>query len=401
MVSSSLAPKRVAIFTGNYNHIADGVSLTLNRLVDYLERNGTEVLVFAPTIKHPPMQHAGTLIPAPSIRMPLPNRSEYRLTTHFPRRIRTALDRFNPSIIHVATPDALGKGAVAYGKKNGIPVVSTYHTHFSSYLSYYRLQWLESWVWRYLQQFYSQCEEVYVPSPSMIEVLEKHGIRGNLHLWERGVDTQRFNPARRSLPWRRQLGIADDEVVITFVSRLVWEKGLDIFAEVLEGLQEKGIPHRSLVAGSGPAREELEERLPETIFLGYQSGNALATAYASSDLFLFPSETETFGNVTLEAMASGIPAVCANATGSRSIIRNGVTGYLATPRDTPSFLKHVAQLVMDKDLRSNMGQLSLKRALEFDWPVILSRMNNYYNGVLSRHAAQREALLDEKLATQA
>lgn len=399
MISSPLAPKRIALFTGAYNHIADGVSLTLNRLVDYLERNGSEVLVFAPTIKNPPIEHAGTLISAPSMRMPLPNRSEYRLTTRFPRYIRKELDQFKPSILHIASPDQLGKGALKYGIKNDIPVVSTYHTHFSSYLSYYNLDFLGNWFWGYLQKFYSQCEEVYVPSASMIDVLEQHGIKGNLHLWERGVVTELFNPGRRSMAWRQNLGIADDEIVITFISRLVMEKGLDTYAEVLEGLAAKGIKHRSLIVGDGPARKELEKRLPNTLFLGHQTGDALATAYASSDIFLFPSETETFGNVTLEAMASGVPAVCANATGSRSIIRDGITGYLAEPRNTASFLQYVEKLATDNDLRKKMGQLSLKRAQEFDWPVILAKMDAYYNGVISRRMAKNQAALEGKYAS--
>ncbi len=399
MVSSPLAPKRIALFTGAYNHIADGVSLTLNRLVAYLEKTGSEVLVTAPTIKNPPIEHAGTLISAPSVRVPLPNRSEYRLTTGLTRQIRESLDQFNPSIIHIASPDRLGKQVIEYAKKKNIPVVATYHTHFSSYLTYYKLQWFESWIWSYLRKFYQDCEEVYVPSPSMIDVLEEHGIEGNLHLWERGVETDKFNPGKRSLAWRRNLGIGDEEVVITFISRLVWEKGLDIYAEVLEGLKAKGIAHRSLIVGDGPAKNELESRLTDTIFLGHQTGETLATAYASSDIFLFPSETETFGNVTLEAMASGIPAVCANATGSRSIIRDGITGFLATPRDSDSFLGYVEQLATDADLRAKMGQLSLKRAMKFDWPVILEKMNVYYNGVISRHLIKQQTILDSKYAS--
>ena len=398
MVSSPLAPKRIALFTGAYNHIADGVSLTLNRLVKYLEENGSEVLVFAPTIKNPPIDHAGTLVAAPSVRMPLPNRAEYRLTTHFPRFIRKKLEEFQPSLIHVASPDRLGTGAVNYGVANDIPVVATYHTHFSSYLAYYKLQWLESWIWNFLRGFYGKCEEVYVPSASMIDVLEQHGISGNLHLWERGVVTELFNPERRSMAWRRQQGIKDDEVVITFISRLVWEKGLDIYADVVEKLKAKGIAHRSMIVGDGPARQELEERLKDTLFLGHQSGEDLATAYASSDVFLFPSETETFGNVTLEAMASGVTPVCANATGSRSLIRDGVTGFLAQPRNEDAFYNHVERLVLDADLRSKMGQLSLKRAQEYDWPVILEKMNTYYNGVISRHMLKKQAELDSRYA---
>lgn len=299
--------------------------------------------------------------------------------------------RFNPHLIHVASPDPLGKQAIKFAKKYDIPVVASYHTHFSSYLDYYKLGIFKGLLWRFLRRFYSQCEQVYVPSQSMIDVLRSHDIDGNLFLWERGVEMSLFNPERRSMQWRRNLGIADDEVVVTFISRLVWEKGLSVFVDVINGLKARGIAHRSVIVGDGPARAELEDQLSDTLFLGHQKGEALATAYASSDIFFFPSETETFGNVTLEAMASGLPAVCANATGSRSLIRDGVTGFLAEPRNAASFLEPVSRLIQDKELRIGMGQLALKRAKQYDWPVILQRINGYYDELLREKAAKKEA----------
>ncbi len=391
-----MIPKRIALFSGAYNHIADGVTLTLNRLVSYLIDTGNDVRVFAPTVDQPAISHAGTLIPTPSL--PIPGRPEYMLSTGLSRRIRDEIRAFNPTIFHIATPDLAGYKALKFGIKRGAPVVASYHTHFTSYLKYYKLQRLQPVVWNYLRWFYSHCEEIYVPSASMADVLRGQGIRENLHLWQRGVDTHLFNPARRSLEWRRALGINDDEVVIAFISRLVWEKGLDVYAEVIESLTRKGIPHRSVIVGDGPARTELETRLKDTLFLGYQRGQELATSYASSDLFLFPSETETFGNVTLEAMASGIPAVCADATGSRSLIRDGVSGFLATPRDTPSFLHYVERLVLDESLRRNMGQLANKHAQDYAWPVIMARIDSYYDRVLRKSAEQLELTEQNKLA---
>ena len=375
-----MVPKKIALFSGAYNHIADGVTLTLNRLVKHLVNSGSDVRIFAPTIKRPAISHVGPLIPTPSI--PMPGRPEYRISTGLSRRIRSEIKRFKPDIVHIATPDRVVYKALKLAKKLNIPVVSSYHTHFASYLKYYKMQRLENWMWDYLRWFYSECEQIYVPSESMAEVLREQGITKNLHLWERGVFVDLFTPGRRSDEWRRQNGIGKEEVVISFISRLVWEKGLDIYAKVIESLKEKGIPHRSVIVGDGPAREELEERLTDTLFLGYQRGDDLANAYASSDIFLFPSETETFGNVTLEAMASGLPAVCADATGSRSLIRDGITGYLATPRNYQSFLHYVERLALDPTLRQTMGRLARKRALEFAWPVILSKIEGYYDTLL-------------------
>lgn len=370
---------RVALFTGAYNHIADGVSLTLNRLVAYLGRQGVDVRVFAPTSDTPALQHAGTLVPVPSV--PIPGRPEYRLSVGLTPRLRREILDFAPDVVHIATPDALGFQALRLARKHDIPVVSTYHTHFSSYLSYYGAGWLEGALWRYARWFYGQCEAVYVPSQSMLDVLKAEGVDGNLAVWARGVETDRFNPERRSERWRAQLGFAPDDVVVAFVGRLVWEKGLTVFADVIESLQQRGVPHRSLVVGDGPARAELEARLGQTVFTGHLGGTDLAVAHASSDVFVFPSETETFGNVTLEAMASGVPTVCADATGSASLVESGETGFLVPPRNSAAFAAATETLVLDADLRHRMGAAALQRAQGFAWSQILRQMLDNYRDI--------------------
>ncbi len=374
--------KRIALFTGAYNHIADGVSLTLNRLVAHLKRQGVAVRVFAPTVDDPPLDHAGTLVPAPSVA--LPGRSEYRFTLGITPSVREELEAFDPTLYHIATPDLLGRHALSMAQSTGTPAVSSYHTHFSSYLKYYHLDLFESALWSYLRRFYQQCEQVYVPSAAVADILRDHDITEGLRLWERGVDTDRFTPERRSRSWRRSHGIDEDEVVVTFVSRLVWEKGVDVYADVIERLERKNVPHRSMVVGDGPAREELEARLPNTTFTGFLEGEDLARAYASSDVFLFPSDTETFGNVTLEAMASGLPTVCARAVGSRDLVNDGVTGRLCPPGDVSAFTEATRQLVENASRRNRMSTAAFERAQSFRWETILEKMNGYYDEVLGR-----------------
>lgn len=371
---------RLAIFAGAYNHVADGVSLTLNRLVAYLEAQGIPVRVIAPTVPNPPVDHAGTLLPAPSI--PAPGRSDYRLTYSLSAEVEEALARFNPTLIQVATPDLLGLQALRLSKRWGIPRVASYHTHFSSYLKYYRLGLLEPALWGYLRWFYNQFQQVYVPSPSMMEVLEAQGFTSDLRLWARGINVETFNPEQRSMDWRRSHGIADDEVVVTFVSRLVWEKGLDTLADTLQTLERHGVPHRSVIVGSGPAYESLRARLPRTIFTGYLGGEDLGRAYASSDVFLFPSDTEAFGNVVLEAAASGLPAVCADATGSSSIVQDGQTGFLVPPGNTPAFAEALRTLIEDADLRRRFGKAALERSKHFRWDQVLGRLYGDYHDAL-------------------
>ena len=380
------SPTRVALFAGAYTHIADGVSLTLNRLVDHLEQNGVEVRVFAPTVDDPAIEdHAGTLTSVPSL--PVPGRSEYRLSLGLTPSVREALEAFDPTLYHIATPDLLGHHALRRAHATDTPVVASYHTHFSSYLKYYHLGLLEAPVWSYLRSFYNRCRQVYVPTHAMAEVLRGQGIDSDLRLWPRGVDTTRFAPTRRADEWRRSHGIGDDEVVVAFVSRLVWEKGLDVYAEVVERLEQQGVPHHSLVVGDGPAREDLEARLPHTTFTGFLDGTELARAYASSDVFLFPSDTETFGNVTLEAMASGLPTVCADAAGSRDLVEDGTTGRLCPPGDVEAFTDAVRTLAVDDVRRRRMGTAAHKRAQDFTWPAVLGRMRRYYDEVLTHHSS--------------
>ncbi len=375
-------PRRVALFTGAYNHIADGVTLTLNRLVEHLESIGDEVLVFSPTNENPLIKHKGTLVPVPSLMAP--GRPEYLLSTGFPAEARKRLREFRPTLFHIATPDFLGFRALRLAKSWNMPVVTSFHTHFSSYLKYYKLGAIEDPLWMLARWFYGRCDQIYVPSMSIARMLRKRGVETDVRLWPRGVDSSFFNPGKRSMEWRRSIGISDNEIIVTFVSRLVWEKGLGVFADVIESLSRDGIPHRSVIVGDGPARSVLEQRLPGTVFVGFKRGEELATAYASSDIFLFPSDTETFGNVTLEAMASGLPTVCADASGSDALVSSGKTGYLVPPGESHEFTERMRELVLNEDLRNAYSYAATEAAIEYHWPSILARLVGYYDELVGR-----------------
>lgn len=386
-VHAPVAGRRIALFAGAYNHISDGVALTLNRLVRYLESHGAKVLIFAPTTNKPPaLSHNGTLISVPSI--PVPGRSDYRLSVGISRKGWSRLEAFEPDLVHIATPDYAGAQALKWAKSREVPVVSSFHTHFTAYLKYfaeynplYRMDFLEDTAWRYGRWFYSQVEHIYVPSPSIGNMLRSHGITSGIRVWARGVDPERFSPDHRSRKWRLAHGFEEEDVVVSYVGRLVWEKNLAVFAEVLEKLNAAGTAHKGLIVGDGPARDTLKERLKDTVFTGPLEGTELATAYASSDVFLFPSDTETFGNVTLEAMASGLPTVCANASGSDLLVLDGETGYLAPPRDTAVFLEHVNRLISDHQLRGALGRAARERAMAFEWTNIMGHLASYYQEI--------------------
>lgn len=371
---------RVAIFTGNYNHIQDGVSLTLNRLVAYLEAHGVPVIVFGPTIDEPAIDHEGEFVPVPSV--PVPGRSEYRVTVGFPESAQNRLREFEPTLIHLATPDVLGFRAMRWGQANNIQIVASYHTHFTSYLKYYNLDMLKMLGWKYLAWFYSQCKHIYVPSPSMANELNEEGIEEGIRIWARGVNTDDFNPKHRDMEWRRSVGFQDSDKVVSFVSRLVWEKNLQTFVDTVKRLQQNTSNVKAMVVGDGPAKKELEHMLPEAHFTGFVTGRQLSRAYASSDVFLFPSETETFGNVTLEAMSSGLPCVVADATGSRSLVESGVNGFLAAPRDTQEFARCVARIVEDHSLWEEMSKAARQKALAYSWDNVNGKLLEDYREAL-------------------
>ncbi|MFU8811985.1 MAG: glycosyltransferase family 4 protein [Balneolaceae bacterium] len=372
---------RVALFSGNYNHIRDGVSLTLNRMVGFMQQHGVEFLIFAPTKPEPALEHNGTLASVPS--KSIPGRPEYLISTGLPADRIEKLEAFKPDLVHIATPDILGYKALKWAQANNVPVVSSFHTHFASYLKYYKLQMLEPLGWAYFRWFYAQCEQVYVPTPSMAEELEKQGIETDLRIWARGIETDRFGTENRSEQWRKELGFKEGDLVITFISRLVWEKNLRIYANVVNRLMEKHDHVKGLVVGDGPAMEEMKQMMPKAVFTGFLTGKELSTAYASSDLFLFPSDTETFGNVTLEAMASGLPCVVADAVGSKSLVEHGQNGFLANVDNEAEFYDYTEQLVLNGNLRNEMSRKSVEKAEGYSWEVINGLLLEYYKDALT------------------
>lgn len=372
-------PLRVALVTSSYNYIADGVALTLNRLVGYLESHGVEVHVFAPIADRPAFMHKGTIVPVPSI--PLPARPEYRLALGMAGYVKRQLLDFQPDVIHIAVPDLLGHAALNLARRHRIPAVASYHTRYETYLRHYwYLAPLEGLLKRILRRFYGACREVYVPSESTREALLADGLKDNFKPWPRGIDTARFSPIRRSTSWRARNGIGEDELVILHVSRLVREKRLDTLTQALNQIT---VPHRVVIVGDGPDYEFAAQQLPQALFTGFLTGADLATAYASSDIFVFPSDSESFGNVTLEAMASGLPCVCADATGSRSLVVAGETGFLADADDADAFARHITKLAADGDLRRSMGEAARARALTFDWDETMARLLGYYKTLLA------------------
>ncbi|MFC7048062.1 glycosyltransferase family 4 protein [Emcibacter nanhaiensis] len=384
--------RKVALFSGNYNYIKDGAALALNRLVAYLERKGFEVLVFSPTTDTPAIRdYAGTVVSVPSI--PVPGRGEYRIGLGLTRSVRERLDDFDPDIIHLSAPDYLGYSAQKYGLENGLPVVASFHTRYETYLRYYGLGWAEKYLLKYLRYFYQRCDHVYVPTESVAEILRGTDLARDIRIWSRGVETNLFTPERRDLNWRQSLGIQNNEIVISFVGRLVLEKGLDVLADFSRRLERRGLAHRILVVGDGPARGKLEKMLPEAIFTGFLHKEELARAYASSDIFFNPSVTEAFGNVTLEAMACGVPTICADASGSRCLVKHEETGFLVDPADREGYVDAAEQLISSANLRTVMRLAARVNALRHDWENVMRVLLGHYIEILDLPEETREQVI--------
>ncbi len=384
---------RIALFSGNYNYTRDGANQALNRLVGSLLGRGAKVRVYSPKVANPDFAPTGDLVGVPNVPMPVKGRGEYRMPTHLGAAVKRDLAAFAPNIVHLSSPDPAAHAALRWARAQGIPVLASVHTRFETYPRYYNMAFLEPLIVKGLRRFYNRCDALVAPSQSMIDELRAMGMHSDIGLWSRGVDRTIFSSARRDPEWRRSLGLADDDVAIVFLGRLVMEKGLDVFAETIVRLRASGAPHKVLVIGDGPARSWFEDNLPGGIFAGFKTGEGLGQALASGDVFFNPSVTETFGNVTLEAMASGLPVVAAGATGSASLVADNVTGRLVEPSgskdaDAAAFATALAPYCTDPALRRAHGAAGETRACEYSWEAINAVVADTYIRLI---AARRSA----------
>ena len=374
-----LAGLKIALFSGNYNMVRDGANQALNRLVEYLLRQGAKVRIYSPTVPEPAFPPTGDLVSIPSV--PLPGRSEFRFPLSLTPTIRRDLAAFQPDVLHISSPDLVSHRAVTWARRRGIPILASVHTRFETYPRYYGLGFTEPGVEAVLRRLYRRCDALVAPSPSMVEVLREQRMNFDVSIWSRGVDRAIFGPDKRDLTWRRELGFGDDEVVIAFLGRLVMEKGLDKFAEAVAILRRRGIPHHVLVIGEGPAGGWFKDQLgEEACFIGFRSGAGLGQALASADLLFNPSITETFGNVTLEAMASGLPVVAAGATGSTSLVEDGVSGTLVPPEGdvASAYADALARYIAEPALRAAHGAAGELRSRDFSWDAINQAVADVY-----------------------
>jgi len=388
---------RIALFSGNYNYTRDGANQALNRLVGSLLAKGAAVRVYAPKVASPDFAPTGDLVGLPNVPLPVKGRGEYRMPTHLGAAVKRDLEAFRPNIVHLSSPDPAAHAALRWARAQGVPVLASVHTRFETYPRYYKMAFLEPLIVKGLRRFYNRCDALVAPSQSMIDELLAMRMHDHIGLWSRGVDRTIFSSARRDPEWRCNLGLADGDVAIVFLGRLVMEKGLDVFAETIVRLRDAGAPHKVLVIGDGPARGWFETNMPGAIFAGFKTGEALGQALASGDVFFNPSVTETFGNVTLEAMASGLPVVAAGATGSASLVADGITGRLVSPSgskesDAAAFAAALAPYCIDPALRTAHGAAGETRACDYSWEAINQVVADTYVQLIGERERRRSSI---------
>ncbi len=377
---SSISDIKVAYFAGSMKPGHDGVTRVLYRMIKELNKRKVRNIFFSPII---PVETDRTtsMIEVPSVTFPL--YKDYKLPLPFQSHIEKSLNLFKPDIIHINSPCPLGYAGVKYGQKHNIPVVATYHTHFASYAKYYNIKALEYFGWSYLKNLYNKCDKVFVPSKPIMKELSMHGFR-TIDYLPHGVDTEMFNPGFKKENWKKDLGIYN-KTALLFAGRLVWEKDLATLAATYRILADKRDDLAFVLAGDGPVKEELKRQMPGALFLGQLSGEKLSTAYASSDIFVFPSTTETFGNVTVEAMASGTTAVCAREGGAYGIIDEGVNGLISSPRDPDDLAKNIELLADNSELRMRLSQNALNFARSQSWSRIFESLFASYLELINRN----------------
>lgn len=364
---------RIAIFSDTYVPEINGVALTLQRYTDYLEESGIEYQLFVPSSSEPvpSVPQVQRLMSIPFILY-----RNCRFTIPNPAHINQVLDKFQPTLIHIATPFNIGLYGLHYGKKNHIPMVASYHTHFDDYLAYYHLSFFKNAIWKYMEWFHRSFEKVYAPSLSTKEKLLSRKIHTDIDIWGRGVDHRFYSPIKKSPYFFKEYYQIKNKKILLYVGRIAPEKDiqmvLDTFYHLPEHLKKDA---QLVIVGDGPLYETLSKQHQESItWTGFLEGEPLSAAYASSDLFLFPSSTETFGNVVLEALSSGLPVIGANAGGVQNLIEDGVNGFLCEPKNLEAFTRKTAKLLEDKSTRDVFAAEARKFAKTQSWDEIFHRL---------------------------
>lgn len=377
-IAHPLTYLRVAVVTETYPPEINGVAMTTGRMVDGLVAAGHRVDLIRPR-----QAHEGGAIQLPdgaegveemlSRGIPLPRYANLQLG--LPAR-KVLLRRWSvqrPDVVQVVTEGPLGWSALTAARKLRLPVISEFHTNFHRYSGHYGVGWLKRPIAAYLRKFHNRADLTLVPTRALCGELAEQGI-ARVDVVSRGVDTALFDPARRSASLRRSWGLEPDDLAVVYVGRIAPEKNLALLEKAFEAIRARQPRARLILVGSGPAQQALQARQPAAVFCGSRTGAFLAEHYASGDLFLFPSLTETYGNVVAEALASGLPVVAYRDAAAQELIEHRVQGWLAEPGDEAAFIAGAVALAEAPELRARQRLAARERVASLAWQAIVERL---------------------------
>ncbi|OGU35977.1 MAG: glycoside hydrolase [Hydrogenophilales bacterium RIFOXYA1_FULL_63_33] len=368
----SMRPQlRIAVVTETYPPEVNGVAMTLGRLVNGLQVRNHQVQLIRPRQNDGDQpQPTATLSEHLQRGIALPRYEGLKMGLPAKAALTRLWTRQRPDVVQIATEGPLGWSALAAANKLRLPVASDFHTNFHSYSSHYGFGLLRRAIVAYLRKFHNKAAVTLVPTDGIRRELLAHGYE-NIEIIGRGVDTQLFHPGRRDAALRAQWGVGENETAVLYVGRLAAEKNLSLVFSAFDAMHQAHPATRLVLVGDGPERASWQAKRPDAIFCGTQVGEALATHYASGDVFLFPSLTETWGNVTIEAMASGLAVVAYDCAAAEEIIRHGENGLKVAPEDQAAFIAQAVSLVSDVARQRRLGTAAAARAAQLSWDAII------------------------------
>ncbi|WP_296814405.1 glycosyltransferase family 1 protein [Thiobacillus sp.] len=368
----SMRPQlRIAVVTETYPPEVNGVAMTLGRLVNGLQVRNHQVQLIRPR-QHSDDQPQPTATLSEHLQrgIALPRYEGLKMGLPAKAALTRLWTRQRPDVVQIATEGPLGWSALAAANKLRLPVASDFHTNFHSYSSHYGFGLLRRAIVAYLRKFHNKAAVTLVPTEGIRRELLAHGYE-NIEIIGRGVDTQLFHPGRRDAALRAQWGVGENETAVLYVGRLAAEKNLSLVFSAFDAMHQAHPATRLVLVGDGPERAGWQAKRPDAIFCGTQVGEALAAHYASGDVFLFPSLTETWGNVTIEAMASGLAVVAYDCAAAEEIIRHGENGLKVAPEDQAAFIAQAASLAPDVARQRRLGTAAAARAAQLSWDAII------------------------------
>ena len=376
------APLHIALVTETYLPEVNGVAITVGRMVEGLTGRGHKLHLIRPRQHKQDSPQRSALFEETLVAgMPIPGYPELKSGLPAKDRLLRLWRQQRPDIVHIATEGPLGWSACSAARKLGIPVSTDFHTNFHNYSEHYGIGWLTKPIAAYLRHFHNRTDCTLVPTAALREELMQDGYK-DVMVVSRGVDTALFHPAKRSSALRNSWGVADDTPVAILVSRLAPEKNLPVAIQAFEQMRVLRPDAKLVMVGDGPARAALEQQHPHVIFAGMRAGEDLAAHYASGDIFLYPSLTETYGNVTVEAMASGLATIAYDYAAARQHIRHEVNGLLAPFGDTRAFVALARGLAADMDRIGRIRSGARQTVESLTWDYIMGQMETVLTGVV-------------------